>query len=145
MPRNTFINPATGETYEWHRNHESEEASGKTRAISGQANTGQTGRVRQQSMAEPFALRLRGRIVHRAQFVAMWRWFELCESQTIYFRDSLGQEYEVQITAFNPRRVRKERSISLDPTIPLHFWEMDLEMTVYAFRDGDMAEAGVSP
>lgn len=146
---NWFIDPvlwpAEGASYEWQRNHESEEASGKTRQITGSANTGNVGRVRQQGMSEPYSLRLKGRIVHRQQYRQFWRWFELCETQTIHFVDHEGFHYEVQITSFTPRRVRKERAHSPDPDMQQHYYEYDMEMTVYSFIDGDMADMAVTP
>jgi hypothetical protein len=143
MPRNKFINPANGHTYEWHRNHESEDAAGKTRAITGTANTGNVGRVRQQGMADPYERRLKGRIVHRAQFIEFWTWFQLCDTQTIVFEDHEGFQYEGQITAFTPRIVRKEYSPTPDPGMPRHFYEYDMSFQVYRFISGDMAAAGV--
>lgn len=142
---NKFINPVTAEEYEWHRNHESEEPSGKTRAITGSANTGNVGRVRQQGASEPYERRLKGRMVHRAQYVAFWRWFTLCDTQTIYFVDHQGHSYEGQITAFTPRLVRKERAMSPDPDMQQHYYEYDLTFQVYRFISGDEATAGVTP
>lgn len=145
MARNRFENPATGEFYEWHRNHESEESAGKTRAIAGKANTGNTGRVRQQGASEPYVLKLKGRIVHRAQHVEMWTWYELCETQTIRFVDHEGFSYIGQVSSYQESRIRKERSASPDLSMQQHYFEYELEFQVYSIESGDLDEAGVSP
>lgn len=139
MAHNKFINPASGSSYTWQRNHESEEPSGMTRAITGTANTGQTGRVRQQGISEPYERRLKGRIVHRSQYVEFWQWYDLCRWQTIYFVDHEGQTFEGQITSFMPRLVRKQYSPTPDPSMPRHFYEYDLTFQVYRFVTGDLS------
>lgn len=143
--RNTFTNPADDSTYEWPVNHESEEATGKARNITRAANTGHTGAVKQQGDDGPATITLAGKIDLRSQLQAFWMWYELCNSQTIYFTDYDGQKYEVQITAFQPKRVRKLSFTGRDPGMPHHYYEYTMVMEIYRFIEGDMADTGVTP
>jgi hypothetical protein len=139
-----FQNPANGTTYTWPINHSDEEESGKTRTIERTANTGSVGAVKQQGDDGPIILRWKGTILTRAQLVAMWTWFNLCRTQTIYLRDFDGQEYEGQITTFTPQRKRTLRN-PRDTSAPNHYWTYSFEFEVYRFVSGDMLTAGVTP
>lgn len=143
MPQ-TFTDPLTGATYQWHNNHETEDPSGKTRQISGSANTGLTGRVRQQGDDGPMVLTLHGRIRTRDQSRQFWHWYNLCRTQTIYFTDFDGQEYEVQITSYLPERVRQASNVA-DPSMTHHNIQYTLTMEVYAFLAGDEHDMAVLP
>lgn len=145
MPRNTFTNPANGDTYEWPVNHSDEDATGKTRQITRSANTGSVGAVRQQGDDGATVLTFNGVINTRAQLQQFWAWYALSRTQTIYLTDYDGQEYEVQITAFQPKRVRKLTSIARDPGMPHHYYTYTITMEVLRFIAGDMASAGVTP
>lgn len=141
----TFTDPLTGDTYTWQRRHENEDAAGKSRNISGTANTGHTGRVRQQGDDGPYILPLHGKIQHRDQLRQFWRWYRLCETQTIYFTDFDGQQYEVQIASFTPQRVRTLSNAAADAGMPHHYVQYDMTLEVYGFRAGDMHDMGVTP
>src|SRR3954454_3299927 len=130
MARNRFTNPATMATYDWPVNHSEEEPTGKTRNISRAANTGNVGAVRQQGDDGATVLTYTGTINTRAQLQQFWAWYELSKAQTIYFTDYDGQEYEVQITAFTPKRVRKLTSISRDAGMPHHYYTYSISMEV---------------
>jgi hypothetical protein len=145
MARNRFFNPATNETYAWPVNHNEEEETAKARNITRTAPTSGYGLVRQQGDDGPFLLKLSGTILDRAQLVAMWRWYAICRAQTIRFIDFDDQSYEVQITDFAPRRVRKAIAPRRDPSAPTHYWTYTITMEVYAFIAGDMVGAGVTP
>lgn len=135
---NRFTDPKTGAIYDWRVNHDTEEDVGRTRQITLSGNTSGLGLVRQQGAQTPLTLKLSGAILHLSQLEAMWHYFQLCESQTIYFRDFYGDEYEVTITAFSP--VRKRGENRNDPTIPHHYYTYTLEMQVLQVRSGTLAE-----
>lgn len=141
---NRFEDPATGETYDWHVNHAEEEDSGRTRNIDLSGNTSGLGLVRQQGEKPPISLRWRGSILHNAQLVEMWRWFEKCEDRTIRLRDFAGDYYEGTITAFQPQRKRGENRNDR-ANAPLHYWSYTLEFQVLRVLDGALADAGVTP
>lgn len=136
---------AGGTTYDWEQNHTAEEGMGQARNISRAANTGSTGAVKQQGDDGPLIVSLSGTILKRSQLRAFWAWFELCRTQTIYFTDYDGQEYEVQITSFVPKRVRKLSYSGRDSTMAHHYYEYTMTMEVYVLKAGDMLAAGVTP
>lgn len=144
MARNRFTDPVDGSFYEWTINHSEEQESGKTRNFTNSATTSNVGLVRQQGDDSPMTLRYSGTILDRAQLVAFWQWFVLSRDQTIYFTDFDDQEYEVQIASFSPKRERTLRN-PRDDSAPLHYWTYTMEMTVYRFVSGDLADAGMVP
>jgi hypothetical protein len=139
--RNRFTNPSNGAFYDWQRNHDprGEDELGKTRNIEHTAPTGNVGLVKQQGDDGPLVLRLSGTIVHRNQYQQFWQWYNLCRTQTIYFKDFDGQEYEVLITAFRPKRQGKLTSISPDPGMTQHRYTYTLEMEIVRVIAGDLA------
>lgn len=142
--RNYFINPATLEAYAWPVNHSptGDKGTEKKRAITTSALTGNVGLVRQQSADEPMILKREGDILEPAQEVAMWRFFELCKTQTIYFLEFNGDAYEVQITDFKVEHVG-----SGGPTHSGkgYFSRYSIEMECYKVLRGVLAEAGITP
>jgi hypothetical protein len=135
--KNRFTNPATGAFYDWDINHdpEGEELAGKTRQITRTPNTSGGGVVLQQGEDGSYVIKLS----------AMWAWYRLCRTQTIYFRDFDGQDFEVVISSFQSKRKGKLGPSGRDPSVPYHFWEYTIEMTVVKFRSGDLATVGVLP
>lgn len=142
MARDYFLNPANGERYDWTVSHSDEDEAGKRRTINTVGTTG-GGRVFHQGVEEPYTIRWSGKILHRAQFVQMWRWYAITRNQTIHLYDFDGQGYIVQITDFQPKRRRKLSFTGRDSSIPHHYWEYNIEFTVYGFLNGDMVAAGV--
>jgi hypothetical protein len=143
MARNRFTNPKTAAVYDWAVNHSEEQEFGKRRNIDHGALTNGTGLVRQQSDDTPLVLHLKGTIFHKAQFEQMIAWWKLCETQTIYFKDFSGDEYEVIITEFLPVRERTIKNPRDYANAPYWFWKYDIAMEVIAIRSGTWA--GVSP
>lgn len=145
MARASFVNPANGDTYLWHHNPETAEDRGKGRQISGSANTGLTGRVRQQGDAGSMVLKYQVRVRKAAMRAALWAWYQLCATQTVHYHDHDGAVYEVQITDLQEKPVRRERMVALDPGMPQHYYEMTVTMEVYNFVSGPLADAGLTP
>lgn len=141
--RDTFIDPKTGTEYEWQVGHEAEAPVGKKRSITHSANSADTGLVRQQGDVAPLILKYEGKILHLNQYEKMWQFYQLCESQTIYFRDYMGEEYEVLITEFSPQREPTVKNPRDFAHAPRHFWKYTIEMEVVAVRAG--ALEGLSP
>lgn len=145
MARDRFFNPLTGITYSWQRNHEEEDESGKQRAITHTANTGNVGLVRQQGEESPWIITWRGKIFHRSQFIQFWDWFRLCKIQTIHLIDFDDQGWEVQIIDLRMKRTRKLTAASPDATMRTHYYEYTIVFEVYDFLSGDLVTAGVDP
>jgi hypothetical protein len=142
---NRFTDPRTAASYDWPLNYSEEEGFGKRRNITHGANTGQTGLVKQQGDDEPLIWKVRGSILTEAMLIEIWRWWQLSKSQTIYFRDFAGDEYEVIFTSFEPTRKRVLRNPK-DPTnAPNHYWTYEIEMEVIRIISGPLATSGVSP
>lgn len=129
MPRNRFTNPATGAYYDWHINHDAEEAEGRTRNVEYTARTGNVGLVHQQGDDAPLVLKYSGKILQAAQLASMIAYYNLCSTQTVIFTDAYGDSYEVIITAFQPRRLRAVKN-PRDATNPTRYWEYSIEMSV---------------
>lgn len=134
MPRNVFTNPANGQTWAWPINHSAEQEVGRDRGVTFEANSANTGLVKQQGALAPLVLRYEGTILDPAQLQAMLAWQALCETQTIYFTDFAGDSYEVLITSFRPTRKRTLRN----PRHPelLHYWTYSIELTVVRILAG---------
>lgn len=136
---NTFYDPATGASYPWPINHETEEGFGQERAITTEANTANTGLVRVQGDRQPMQLRLSGKMLTRAQRDAFWDWFNRCETRTIHYSDVEGNTFEVQITAYNPVRVRAERNLRDLVNAPTWIYTYTMAMDVIRVVSGPLA------
>lgn len=143
--RPRFTNPANNDTYDWAIGHDEEDEFGKSRSIEYGATTSNNGFVKQQSDDSPMVLRLRGTILQQAQIEEFIAWWKLCETQTIYFRDFTGDEYEVLISSFKPTRQRTIKNPRGGTDNPLHYWEYEIAMEVIRFRSGMWADAAVTP
>jgi hypothetical protein len=141
--RDKFTNPANGESYEFDIGHSAEEPTSKTRQITNSANTANTGLIPQQGAAAPLILKYSGTILKADQHKEMWRWYELCETQTIYFTDYAGNQYEVMITDFAPKRQPTVRNPRDFANAPLHYWTYTISMQVIQVRSGELE--GVTP
>lgn len=134
--RNKFIDPAGNRTtYNWSINHSEEDEFGKVRNIEHAANTANTGLVKQQSDDSPMLIRVRGVVLHKAQIEEMIAWWDLSETQTIYFEDFTEDSYEVIITAFRPTRHRTIKNPRDYANAPYWFWRYEMEMEVVRFID----------
>jgi hypothetical protein len=142
--RNYFINPGTLEVYRWHLNHkpDGDKGTAKKRTIEGTANTGAVGLVRQQGADEPLVLKREGTLFNLEQEEAMWRWYELCKSQTIFFVEFNGDAYEVQITSFS---VTRKGTGGPTRGGERFYATYEVEMEVYTVLTGVLAAAGVGP
>jgi hypothetical protein len=137
MPRtpNEFINPKTADKYAWPVNHSEESETSLSRSVSHGAKSG-NGLVLQQADDQPLTFKYTGTIFHKAQVEEMRDWYLLCRSQTIYFKDFAGDEYEVIITAFKPTRHRTLRNPRDFTNAPLWFWRYEIEMEVVRVISG---------
>lgn len=139
--RNKFIDPAGNRTtYNWQINHDEEDDFGKTRNVDHGANTANTGLVKQQADDGPMVIRVRGTILHAAQIEEMIQWFKLSGTQTIYFEDFTGDQFEVLVTSFKPTRQKTIKNPRDFTNAPYWIWKYELEMEVIAFRTGNIWE-----
>lgn len=143
--RPRFTNPSNGDYYDWAIGHDEESEFGKERTITSGATTSNNGFVKQQSDDSPMKIEVSGTILEQDQMEEFLAWWKLCESQTIYYRDFTGDQYEVLISSFKPVRKRTVRNPRGGSVNPLHYWTYDLKMEVVRFISGIWADAGVTP
>lgn len=142
--RDAFIDPKTLTVYEWPVNHspDGDEGGQKQRTITETANTGNVGLVRQQGADQGVTLKRSGTILTVAQEQEMWHWFKLCESQTIYFVEFDGTAFEVQIVAYDPKKIG---SGGPSKNGLGYFVKYSIELLVFKYLAGPAFAAGVSP
>lgn len=136
LGRNRFTNPANGDIYDWAINHKSEDAAGRSRAISHDAPTENRGLIRQVGAESPFVFTWQGTILARAQLIEMIGWYRLCRTQTIYLTDFAGDQYEVVISGFVPTRRRVLRNGRDFANAPYNVWDYSITIEVIAVRAG---------
>lgn len=143
---NMFVDPnGVRAAYSWPINHLEEDAVGQHRNIQFSAPTGHLGLVEHQGDADPLVLSWKGTILTRAQLVEMLKWFQLCQSQTIFLFDFAGDGYEVTWANFDPTRKAVARNQADLGNAPLWIWEYTAQFNVITFLAGPFAEAGVLP
>lgn len=117
-------------TYEFEVNHYEEEQAQRTHGMRRTANTSGTGYVRQQGGKSPDILSFSGAILTQSQYDAMVDYFEACSTRTVFFREYTGEEREVIITSFAPRRIATAKNLR-EPSL-MHYWRYSIEMEVVA-------------
>lgn len=133
--RDRFINPRTGAIYDFTINHNEEDQFGRARNIEASAPTGDGPLTLQQGDDEPMVIVLKGKILDAAQHAQFISWMALGRTQTIYYRDAFGEEFEVLPTSYMPKRNRVAAN-PRDPSIPWHIYEYEMRLHVIAFRAG---------
>ena len=137
--QSVFTDPTNGETYTWAINHESEnDATGQERSISyGGTSGGRT--IAQQGNSKPLEFHLSGSVLSEAQHEAFIDWYNRCENRTIYWTDPAGDQYEVQITTYNPTRQRTIKNPKGGAKNQLWYWRYELSMRVIRVISGPWA------
>ena len=131
-----FTNPVTAGTYTWEVNPtaDSEQPLTKQRVIERTSNTGNVGTVKQQGDDGPLIFDWQIDVRSSGMETALWQWYVLCKTQTIYVTDWDGEEYEGQIIMLS--RARKTGS----PEYAVY----QLQFEVYRLLSGVLATAGVT-
>jgi hypothetical protein len=145
----TFTNPADASTYVWPHNPdydaETQAGSGyqqKQRQIERTSNTGNIGATRQQGDDGSFILAWDFTVFTEAHEQALWHWYELCRTQSIYLTDFNSEQYEGQIIDLS--RIRQGALGGPGDTNHDGFYrEMTLQFDVWRFISGTLASAGV--
>jgi hypothetical protein len=142
---NKFIDPAgVVPTFTWPLNHETEEKAGKQRSITNTAPTGHVGLVKEVNDAGALSVTWKGKCLTKAHVTEMWRWWQLCESRTIFLEDFAGEKYEILIEEFDPVRKAVARNLHDQANAPIWIWEYTFTFSVMAFITGPLADAGVT-
>lgn len=138
--RNHFIDPKSGFDYSWDTNHTTEESPGKSRTINHAGSTSRTtntGLVKQQGDDGPLLIKLKGTMFKLTQVEYTIGFWQLCNSQTIYYKDFSGSEYEVIITSFVPVKKGVAKNPRDKVNAPLWIWEYSIDMEVVKVLSGE--------
>lgn len=146
MAQVTFINPKTNATYVWPVNPppDGPQQTQKLRQIQRASNTGNVGVTKQQGDDGSFILHWTFNVFHAAHQQALWQWYMICKSQTIYLTDWEGNEYEGQIIAVG-EQWQGALAGPGDTNARMGYAKMEMQFEVYRFVSGYMATAGVTP
>jgi hypothetical protein len=131
----TFTNPADNSTYVWPRNPLTEGAHEKPRNIERTSKTGNVGATKQQGDDGPYILDWTVDAFDSSFETALWTWYVLCQKQTIYLTDWLGEQNEGQIITLSRQRINDIQ----------HHAQYLMQFEVYRFISGPLATAGVNP
>lgn len=133
-----FINPANGGFDDFEINPNAQEPLEQQRNIERTAPTGGVGFVRQQGDDSPPILQLSGTILSQSQRDMMQVYYNLSATQTIHFRDWVGNIYQVLVTGFNPKRERAAKNPRGGTEAPTHYWTYQLVMEIISVVSGKM-------
>lgn len=136
---NRFYDASDDAEYLWPINHLQEEEGGTTTSVARSAPTSGIGVVRQQGEETPLKFTFQGTILDPAQHEAFVEWRERCRTHTVQFRDFAGEEYEVLITSYRPRREWVAHNPRGGTTARNHIWRYTLEMDVIQVLSGAWA------
>jgi hypothetical protein len=139
--RNRFLDPSTGQSYEWVINHREEEEFGRERDIEVTAPTGRGNipHIRQQGDDSPLRKTLQGVILDPGQHDAFVLFWNISRFQTIYFRDFTGEESEVLITAYKPTKHGVLRNARGGAVMPNFIYRYTITMDVLRVLTGPWA------
>lgn len=145
----SFVDPLTGNTYDWPFNPswdaETKAGTGysqKARQIERTSNTGNNGATRQQGDDGPFIMHWEFPVFTSAHEEALWNWYELCDTQTIYLNDFDGEQYEGQIITLGRQRTGVAAGPG-DISSQGFFSQMLMEFEVYHFLSGRIKQSGL--
>lgn len=148
----TFTNPADGSTYVWPLNPawdvESRGGSGfqqRQRQIERTSNTGNIGATRQQGDEGPFVVHWEFPVMSAAHETELWRWYQLCKTQSIYLSDFAADVYEGQIITLGRAREGVLGGLPGDVGLRGFYVHYTFEFEVWRFVSGVLASAGVRP
>lgn len=128
MAKNRFKDPANGDTYDWHINQGWDgEEDVNDYAFSWASTTGGAA-LPQFGGAKAQIKTLRGTILHLAQHTEFLAWAALSQEHTIYFRDVDGNEFEVVILAYRPRRIGVLKNWSDPVNMPQYIYRYEMQL-----------------
>lgn len=137
MSQVIFTDPRTGNTYTWERNPtiDTEQPGAKIRNIERTSNTANVGAVKQQGDDGPLIFDWQVSVTSTAQRQALWTWYMLCKTQTIYVTDWEGAQYEGQVVFLSEARKASESGYSV----------FQMQFECYRLISGILYNAGVVP
>lgn len=142
---NRFIDPVTGETWDWPINHSDETGSaskgggqgGLGRNFTVSAPTSLGIRIRQQGANDPLSFSWKGTALTRAQHQEFLRWWNISKAHTIILRDFSGDEYEVMITSYIPTRKPVVQNRNDPDNAATWVYDYQIDLDVITVLSGD--------
>ena len=146
MAQVQFTDPRTNTIYRWATNppYDGPQNSQKQRQIQRTSNTGNVGVTKQQGDDGPFIIDWKVTVFYKSHQQAMWHWYELCKTQTIYLTDWEGNSYEGQIIMLEEQWVGAISGPG-DTTARVGYAHMEMQFEIWRFISGYMQAAGVQP
>lgn len=147
MPQQvTFTDPRTGTIYTWPINPPFDGISPATkqRQIQRTSNTGNVGATKQQGDDGPLVINWKINVFTAAHEQALWQWYVLSSSQTIWLTDFNGEVFEGQIIELSRQQVGVIAGPG-DATAQGFYAVYTFQFEVYRYVSGLMAAAGVTP
>jgi hypothetical protein len=141
-----FTDPRTATVYTWPVNPGYDgitQAAQKQRQIERTSNTGNVGATKQQGDDGPYIVHWEPVIFHAAHEQALWQWYMLCKTQTIYLTDWNGEVFEGQIITLGRQQLGAVAGPG-DTTTRRFYCKYIFEFEVYRFVSGILAAAGVA-
>lgn len=140
---NVFTDPATGETYAWQFNHLTE-GGGLARNLTVSSPTSLGILIRQQAADGAVTLAWSGTALTRHQHQQFLLWYQKCKHHSIFLTDFAGDQFEVVITAYDPKRKAvavnpRERNSTPSVGAPLWVYDFTLTMEIIRAIAGDYA------
>lgn len=133
-----LIDPAPGGlgTYSFEVNNNDEDVA-RRRNVDSFQNTSGGSWIFQQGQDDPLTISISGTMLTKSQNRMLTWFFNRCSQHTMIYEDFEGQQYEVMITAFAPKRVRATRNPRGGVDNPLHYYTYTMEMMVLTVMSGD--------
>lgn len=138
---NVFTDPTDGSSYAWAFNHLTE-SGGLAHNITVSAPTSLGILLRQQAADSALSFAWSGTALTRDQHRQFLAWYQKCKAHTIFLTDFAGDEFEVLITAYDPKRKAvagnpRERNLAANVGAPLWVYEFTITMDIIRAISGD--------
>ena len=139
--KNTFYNPVTLATYEWAINHTEQNGPSRESNTQYEGQSSDLGIIGFQGQDQPLIIELRGKILHKSQYLKFWEYRHI--TNTFKFTDFESNIYEVTMTGlvFEKRRVAWNFADAMN--MPFHTYDYTMTLRVLTIISGDLFGLGV--
>lgn len=148
MHRVSFFNPADASEYVWPVNPDfaaANQYAQKQRQITRTSNTGNVGATKQQGDDGDYVIHWEPLVWHLAHEEALFAWYQICKTQSIYLTDMGGEQFEGQITTCGRKQIGALKGPGDMIAARGYYCQFVFEFDCYRFISGPMYSAGVTP
>lgn len=148
---NRFIDPKTGEIYDWEINHNDETGSpskgggqggvGRNITVSAPLSGGM--HILQEAAQDPMGFSWKGTALTREQHQKFLRWYHKCDTQTIILHDFSTDQFEVLIVSYIPQRRAVAQNRNDMDEAPMWVYDFQIDLLVIRQLGGDYYNAGI--